>query len=189
MKDFLESIGGLTAMQIEQFVSFGRKRILEPNTLVFQGNRPFLKLLFIEDGLMRAYRIIDGDDYSYFFFSNNDFAIDFQSFLTETPSPLLLETLSKTRYLEFKKSDVYRLYDRNPKFQKLGRLMAERAYLSAAERLKQYQTDSLKSRYLSLIAKNPKLFQEVPLRFIASYLGVKPQSLSRIRAEISGKHY
>jgi hypothetical protein len=67
--------------------------------------------------------------------------------------------------------------------------MAEKAYLSAAERLKQHQTDSLKTRYLALISKNPQLFRDVSLRHIASYLGVKPQSLSRIRAEIAGKNY
>jgi hypothetical protein len=67
--------------------------------------------------------------------------------------------------------------------------MAEKAYLSAASRLKQHQTDDLKTRYLTLLSKNPKLVQSVPQHFIASYLGVKPQSLSRIKAEIAGKQY
>jgi CRP-like cAMP-binding protein len=189
MKDFLKNIGELSEKEVDEFLSFGRLCRYQANEVVFSGGRPFTKLLFIETGLIRAYRIIDGNDFSYFFFSNNEFAVDFQSYLTETVSSLLFETLTETTYYEYTKSVINTFYTRMPKLERIGRLMAEKAYLSAAERLKQHQTDSLKSRYLTLISKNPQLFQEVSLRHIASYLGVKPQSLSRIRAEIAGKHY
>ncbi|MEM7483651.1 MAG: hypothetical protein AAF348_00440 [Bacteroidota bacterium] len=189
MKDFLLTIGKLSEPEINKFLSFGRICEYLTNEIVFEGDRPFTKLLFIEKGLIRAYRIIDGNDFSYFFFSDNEFAVDFQSYLTESTSPLIFETLTRTTCYEYSKSEIETLYRSIPKLEKMGRLMAEKAYLSAADRLKQHQTDSLKSRYLTLISKNPKLFQEVPLRNIASYLGVKPQSLSRIRAEIAGKYY
>ncbi len=64
-------------------------------------------------------------------------------------------------------------------FEKLGRVMAELAYLKMAERLVSFQTKSLKLRYEELISGNPQLFHQVPQKYIASYLGVTEQSLSR----------
>jgi CRP/FNR family transcriptional regulator, anaerobic regulatory protein len=185
----LSKFGQFTNQEVEAFEEIANPKLAVSKTLVFEGNKPFNKLLFIKQGIIRTFRLIDGDDYTYFFFANNDFAVDYQSYLTDTISPLYFETLTDTEYFIFNKSDIYALYDKYPRFERLGRIMAESAYLSAADRLKQYQTDDLKTRYLKLISKNPTLFQTVPQHYIASYLGVKPQSLSRIRAEIAGKKY
>jgi hypothetical protein len=94
MRDFLINTGELSEKEIDVFLSFGRIHTYGANEVVFNGDRPFTQLLFIETGLIRAYRIIDGDDFSYFFFSNNEFAVDFQSYLTETASSLIFETLT-----------------------------------------------------------------------------------------------
>lgn len=189
MRAFLTTFGQFTDEEISAFEAIGIARSASPKQYLFQGDRPFKKLFFIQAGIVRAFRIIDGEDFTYFFFSTNDFAVDYQSYLTNTSSSLYLETLTATTFIEYNKKDIEELYDKYPKFLKIGKLMAEGAYLSAAERLKQHQTDDLKTRYLKLVAKNPALFQNVSQHYIASYLGVKPQSLSRIRAELSGKNY
>lgn len=189
MKDFLATFGQFTDEEVNAFEALGIFRSTTAKTFLFDGDRPFKKLFFIQSGIVRAFRLIDGEDFTYFFFSTNDFAVDYQSYLTDTASTLYFETLTTTTYIEYNKKDIYELYDKYPKFLKIGKQMAEGAYLSAADRLKQHQTDDLKTRYLKLVSKNPALFQTVPQHYIASYLGVKPQSLSRIRAEISGKHY
>lgn len=70
--------------------------------------------------------------------------------------------------------------------QKLNsRKMAESAYLKLLGRLREFQTETLEQRYLRLIDQNEEVFKQAPLQHIASYLGVKPQSLSRIRAKLS----
>lgn len=189
MESFLSKFGYFTSEETKAFEKIGHYTAIPIKTIIFDGQQPFDKLYFVVSGIIRTYRLIDGEDYTYFFFSTNDFAVDFQSFLTDTQSSLVFETLTPTECIVFQKKDIYQLYENYPKFERLGRIMAETAYLSAADRLKQHQTDSLKTRYLNLIAKNSTLFQEVPQHYIASYLGVKPQSLSRIRAEISGKKY
>ncbi|TDB67468.1 Crp/Fnr family transcriptional regulator [Arundinibacter roseus] len=189
MKDFLSKFRSFTEEEMEYFEGIGQIRCVAAKTLIFSADRPFSRLLFIHSGIIRTFRLIDSEDFSYYFFSNNDFAVDFQSYLTDTPSPIYFETLTDTTYTEFHKKDILQLYDNYPRFERLGRIMAEQAYLSAADRLKQHQTDDLKTRYLKLISKNPELFQTIPQHYIASYLGVKPQSLSRIRAELAGKFY
>ncbi|MCU0432640.1 MAG: Crp/Fnr family transcriptional regulator [Bacteroidia bacterium] len=189
MRDFLARFGTFSEDEISAFAEIGKLQHAAAKTLIFQGDRTFNRLYFVDKGLIRAFRLLDGEDYTYFFFSPSDFAVDYQSFLTGQISNLFFETLTETTFIEFSKQDIYSLYERFPRFEKLGRLMAENAYLSAAERLKQHQTDDLKTRYLKLISRNPELFQHVAQHYIASYLGVKPQSLSRVRAQISGKKY
>lgn len=65
--------------------------------------------------------------------------------------------------------------------------MAEDAYISATNRLKQFQADSLVVRYEKLLNKDPELFLQVPQYHIASYLGVNPQSLSRIKIDFMNR--
>lgn len=189
MRAFLLQFGAFTEDEIEYYESLAQKKTVKAKAVLFHADRPFLKMWFIHSGIVRCFRLIDGRDYSYFFFFNNEFAVDFESYLTEMPSPLFFEALTDVAYSEFSKQDIKSLYETFPRFHILGRIMAEKAYLSAAERLKQHQTDDLKTRYLKLIAKDPHLFHFIPQHHIASYLGVKPQSLSRIRAEVSGKKY
>lgn len=185
----MKAFGQFAPEETKAFLKIGIPKKVPSKTILFEEGQAFDRLYFVQSGIVRAYRVIDGEDYTYFFFSDHDFAVDFQSFLTDTISSLFFETLTDTSLVVFSKRDIYQLYERFPRFEKLGRAMAENAYLSAAERLKQYQTDSLKVRYSKLISKNPSFVQAVPQHYIASYLGVKPQSLSRIRAEISGKKY
>lgn len=187
MQLFLNKFGNFSEREAEAFSSIGQRKTVDAKTILFSAGNVFNKLFFINSGVVRGYRIIDGEDYTYVFFSTNDFAPDYQSYLTDLSSSLFFETLTKTEYTVYHKKDILNLYDTFPAFERMGRILAEAAYLSAADRLKQHQTDDLKTRYLKLVSKNPELFQKVAQHYIASYLGVKPQSLSRIRAEISSR--
>ncbi|WP_194777643.1 Crp/Fnr family transcriptional regulator [Pararhodonellum marinum] len=189
MEELLLKIGNYSKEEIDALKNVAKKMALPKSTVFFRGESVFNRLYFLESGIVRSYRLIDGEDFTYFFFFQNEFVVDFESFLKDEKSPFFFETLEDSTVFCFEKKDIYMLYDLYPKFEKIGRIMAENAYLSAASRLKQYQTDSLKSRYLRLMEKNPSLLQKIPQHYVASYLGVKPQSLSRIKAEISGKKY
>ncbi|MEM6262474.1 MAG: Crp/Fnr family transcriptional regulator [Bacteroidota bacterium] len=175
---------------IDVFEGYGVKKSAHKNEMVFAADSaPFSKLFFLEKGLLRAYRIIDGEDISFYFFTPGEFAVDYESYLRESTSQLFFEAVLDSAYLEFDKADINFLYQEYPKFERVGRLMAEKAYLSATERVKQFQAAPLGARYQKLLERAPELFQQVPQYHIASYLGVKPQSLSRLRAKLLGKIY
>jgi len=189
MRYFLQQIGNFSDEEVAAIESAGIPKRAPAKATLFTASAPFLKLWFITEGMMRTYRIIEGEDYTFFFFTKNDFAVDYESFLTEEQSPLFFEALVDITYLEFSKPTILALYDRFPRFEKVGRIMAERAYLSATERLKQFQAGDLETRYKNLLSRDPELFQKIPQYHIASYLGVKPQSLSRLKAKLAGKSY
>ncbi|RNC83073.1 MAG: Crp/Fnr family transcriptional regulator [Balneola sp.] len=160
-----------------------RKKELGKNKLLFQPPSSARKILFLETGLMRGYKIADGKDYTHHFFTPNWFATDFESFLTSSPGSLFIESLTPVSYLEIDKEVLYRLYEEHHQLEKLGREIAEIAYLITVEKVSDLQMLNLKERYKSLIRKNPQLFINVPQKYIASYLGVSEQSLSRIKGK------
>ena len=188
-RQFLRSLISISDEAVNEIEKSGIRKSVEANSTIFRADRPFLKLLFLENGLFRAYRIVDGKDVTFFFFTSGEFAVDYESFLRESKSQLFLESLVASDYIEFSKSKINSLYNQYPEFERFGRIMAENAYLSATGRLKEFQTGSLEERYLQLLDRNPKLFQQVPQYHIASYLGVSPQSLSRVRARLQNKMY
>jgi CRP/FNR family transcriptional regulator, anaerobic regulatory protein len=82
------------------------------------------------------------------------------------------------------KSKLELVYDSFPKMERLGRLLAEHAFIDLAKRSSNLQKLSGKERYLELMQRKPIILKKIPQYYIASYLGIKPQSLSRIRKEI-----
>ena len=189
MEDFLRSLAPFKKEEIVNILSFGKTKKASKGETMFPSGKPFTNLWFVEEGLIRSFRIINGEDYTFFFFTKKEFAVDYQSYLLGNESPLIFEALADTEYVEFSKESMYKLYETIPLLEKVGRLMAEQAYLSATERLKQFQAEPLQVRYQKLLDRDPKLFQQIPQYHIASYLGVKPQSLSRVRAGLAGKKY
>jgi CRP-like cAMP-binding protein len=183
MKDTLRSHLELSDAHYEALLHIASRKQAAKETLLFRPGTANVKLLFLETGMMRAYRVKEGNEYTHYFFPENWFATDFHSYLTEQPSELYIAALTDITYYEFKKQELLDLFSRHPSLEKLGRIIAEQAYLKTAERLVDFQTNKLKERYLRLIRTNPQLFQHVPQKYIASYLGVAEQSLSRIKAE------
>ena len=177
----------LTDEQVDEMLSRCTESTAKKNEIVFWGDRPFLKLWFLKSGIMRMYRVIDGKDVTFFFFFRGEFAVDYESFLTEHESPLFFEALTDCEYLILPKRSLLELYNKEACYERIGRVMAEEAYISATNRLKQYQADPLIVRYQKLLEKDPVLFQQVPQYHIASYLGVKPQSLSRVKTQLLNK--
>lgn len=168
-------------LDVAHFTRFTKKHILlEPGQVCD-------RMILIHQGAMRLYRIQDGLDITYFFFFPQAlaFATDFASFKTQAPSQYYLECIDDCQVTIFKRADVYAVYDRYPQMQKFGRLMAEEAYLMMDRRMSHFQYHDLQTRYLAMLEEEPTLLQRVPQHLIATYLGVTPESLSRIKKRVT----
>ncbi len=133
---------------------------------------------------MRYFYEVDGDEHTGQFFFENGWYTDYDSFLSGKPSHQNIEALEKTDLLLLDKKHLEALYDQNPRFERFGRLMAERAYLGVRKRTESLTNQSAEERYLQLVKDRPKVIERIPQHYIASYLGIQPQSLSRIRKQI-----
>ena len=183
MKEIIQSHLEFSDESYDLLTSIASEKEVRKNQLICYPDRPTKKILFLKKGLLRGYKIIDGKDYTHHFYLENWFVTDFHSFLTEEPSQIYIETIEGTSYLEFHKTELLSLYRKSHQLEALGRIIAEKAYLTTVEKLARVQLHSLSEKYRLLMKTSPNLIQRVPQKHIASYLGVSEQSLSRIKKE------
>lgn len=184
MKEAIQSCMNLCDQHLEALLDTGIRKKADKESIICRPGIRHNKLIFLESGIMRGYRTIEGKEFTHHFFMPQWFVTDFTSFLTGDRSELTIQALESVEYIEFRKDNLLELYEKYPTLEKLGRIIAEKAYLIMAERLVDLQTTTLKERYLRLLNRSPQLLLQVPQKFIASYLGVTEQSLSRIKANV-----
>lgn len=140
---------------------------------------------FILDGLVREYKVIDGEEISTHFFSEEQWIISLTSFTEETPSTHNLICMEDTTVVIGNETKAQELFKQYPRFETVSRMVMESVFSEQQKTMSAYLTDSPEQRYLRLFETKPDLIQRVPQYQLASYIGVKPESLSRIRKRIS----
>ncbi len=145
------------------------------------------ELYFINKGLLRLYYNNDGDFITGYIFREHLFAGSYDSFLQSSPSIQYLETLEDSELLVLTKENLDGLYRSMPGINLLTRQIAEQRFINAQQILSSFILESPESRYLKFVQKDKDLFLRVPHHMIASYLGITPVSLSRIRKRLMEK--
>ncbi len=135
----------------------------------------------IVEGCIRYYNIVDGEEHTGQFFFEGAWYSDYESFLFNRPSEQTIQALEPTTVAMLSRSATEKLFVELPKFERFGRLMAENAFMGLRRRTESLTQQSASERYEELVNNRPKVVQRIPQRYIASYLGIRPQSLSRIR--------
>jgi len=147
------------------------------------------KLAFINSGLARAYMIgEDGKDYTWSIFFNdknshmtNLFVVDYDSFVNQTESNLSIDAIEDCELFVIDYRDVQFLYDKLKKGEKFGRLMSQEAYSYLHNMMIDRQLKTAKERFDDFMQKTPYLLDKVPQYHIATFLGITPQHLSRLK--------
>jgi CRP/FNR family transcriptional regulator, anaerobic regulatory protein len=142
---------------------------------------------FINRGCLRYFYLVDGIENTGQFFFENTWYTDYDSFLLSKPSRQNIQALEDSEILCLSKSDLLEVYEAIPKFEKFGRIMAENAFIKLKSKNEMILNQSAEERYLKLLKERPKVVERIPQHYIASYLGIKPPSLSRIRKSIANK--
>lgn len=184
MKISLEQHVELTDEAYALLEGIGTEKVAKKNAVVLEPGKAVKKMFFLKKGLMRGYKWVDGKEYTHHFYSSGWFATDFHSFLTGAQSELHITCLEECTFVEFNKSELERAYESSHSLERLGRVVAEKAYLATVEKLANMQLHNLAEKYELLIRSNPEIIQRVPQKYIASYLGVSEQSLSRIKRQV-----
>lgn len=158
------------------------------NTPIVREGQVCNEAYFIAEGLVRLYaRTADGKEVSRQFFFENSFFSEYQSFLTRLPSKNTADALEETELWWFTHDDIQRFYKQIPAFQVFGRVMAESLFLKISERVNSFLTETPEARYQQLVSSRPKVLQRIPQYMIASYLGITPEHLSRLRKKMAGQ--
>lgn len=143
---------------------------------------------FIAEGFVRQYKLIDGEEISINFFKEEQWIISLTSFSENTTASDYLICEQDTSVVVGNEQKARALFKKFPGFETISRAVMESVFSEQQKMMHAHFTSTPEQRYLNLLATNPDIFQKVPQYHIASYIGVKPESLSRIRKRLlSGK--
>jgi len=142
-------------------------------------------LSFIEKGIVRYYIPSENKDLTFTFVFDGEFTSGYDSFITRLPVNYTIETLADTILWRLSYNDLQYIYAKTEIGNTIGRLASEVLFLKKSKRELSLLNDSAEQRYLNLFTEQPQLIQKIPQKYLASYIGITPQALSRIRKRIS----
>ena len=184
---------------LKQFIDLEEKDILlieELTTVKHFSKNEFILIqgkvcdfvAFINKGAFRDFYSIDGQEYSKQFFLEGGFCRDYASFLTGKKSLTYLQATEDSTVVIFEKKDVDVMYKTIPNFVHFGKLLAENLYITVTDIKASFILNSPEERYANMLINRPEVIQRVPQYMIASYLGITPEALSRIRRRLGKTH-
>ena len=181
----LQHFSKLSETELAQMEESMEQKELKKGEYFLQQGQVCNYLGFLEQGIMRVFHVANDKEYtSYFNFGErNPFVSSFSSFISRKSSQESIHALEDCRLLMISYQDLEKLYAGSFAFQKLGRMISEYNYTLAVKRIYSLQHFTAQERYNELLHIYPNLINQVPHHYVASYLGITPESLSRIRKE------
>jgi CRP-like cAMP-binding protein len=188
MPHFLETIFSPTAFtpeQLAQVIGSYQRVTVEKHTYLMEEGSTAPYYFFIESGFARSYAVDpDGNDITTQFFGPADVVIDWQSFFQKTPCREQVQAITAGVGWKITHADFMKLFGIEA-FREVGRTRLINSYFDLKSHTVSVIADPAKERYLNLLHQKPGIVQNVPLKQIATYLGITDTSLSRIRHEIA----
>ena len=193
VKDFIFKNIGISSEEWKLLEKFMKIKHYKKGDLITFKNDIWTDVLFINSGLIRSYIINNkGKDFTRQFYFNtkessiaNLFAIDFTSVLINTPSNRGFEVLADSEVVHIPKKELFHLYDDYKAWEHIGRKVAEFAYIDMEAYYNSLLTITPKDRYINLEQTMSELLNITPQYHIATFLGITPVSLSRIKKEVA----
>ncbi|MBB6235631.1 CRP-like cAMP-binding protein [Pedobacter sp. AK013] len=185
--DFISKYVSLTEEEKNTILSLDIFRSIKKGTTLLKEGQKSKDSYFVLKGCIRTYYVLDGEEKTTAFYTEME-VLTPPCVISKTPSEYYVSCIEDT-ILTVSNSDMEMEINRKfPKFETLCKILSEELLAKQQIDFDEFKTSSPEKRYLNLIQKRPELIQRVPQHQLASYLGVKPQSLSRLRARIVGKN-
>jgi CRP-like cAMP-binding protein len=184
--DFIAKYISLTEDEKNAILSLDLFRSVKKGTTLLKEGQKSQNSYFVLKGCIRIYYIIDGEEKTTAFYTEMD-ALTPHCVINKAPSEYFISCVEDS-ILTVSNSDMeVEINSKFPKFETMCRILSEELLAKQRIDFDEFKTSSPEQRYLNLLQKRPDLVQRVPQHQLASYLGIKPQSLSRLRARILEK--
>lgn len=181
LKILLQSLAPFSKEELDGAMEKFYPESLKRNDYFCKAGRIADRIAYVNSGVLRSFYLIIEKEITTFFQLPGSMAVALPSFLQLTPSSENIQALEETELIVIHRQDLYRLYENNWKWQQVGRILMEQYYIRLEEHMISLQSETAVERYERLLTRFPEVFQSVQLQYIASYLGISPETLSRIR--------
>ncbi|WP_028888761.1 Crp/Fnr family transcriptional regulator [Tenacibaculum ovolyticum] len=186
LNNYFNSLFPIQKEVIEKITETFSDFTLDKNVKLLDKDSISTKTFFLEKGYMRSYILNeDNEEITTNIYSAPCFVNDFLSFFKKQPTKETYQTITDCSFWETSLDNVQKNFHNISEFREFSRLLFVINYSKLNDRVIEMASKKAETRYLNLIEKQPQIFQNVPLKIIASYLGITDSSLSRIRKEIS----
>jgi len=180
-RDLFEAQGNIRSETLDILTQkWNLQRKLKRGECLVEQGRTDTNLYFVHSGTYRIFYPHDGEEYCVGFGYENTLLCAYPSFINESPSDYCIQSIKEGKLSGIEREDFYALMKESRELEGLWRNLTEEALLGKIEREKEMLTYSPEERLRRLIDRSPHLFQYIPRKYIASYLRMKPETLSRI---------
>jgi CRP-like cAMP-binding protein len=184
LKKFIENYTSLPAHEWKQILECFKKRIIKKDEIVLTEGTVCRHLYFVESGLLRFYINKDGNDITKFFTEAPYFFTSQASFNTQKPATENIQAIEQSTVWQITYNQTNELFNLKS-WSDFARKITQEVQFFTEEILQDLQTETAEFRYERMLKNNPSLLQRIPLKYLASYFGIAPQSLSRIRKKLA----
>ncbi|MEP0711815.1 Crp/Fnr family transcriptional regulator [Algoriphagus sp.] len=185
LKSFLQSFQILQEADIEDFILQTTPRTLEKSDFLIREGETSKEVVFLLSGIFRSYYLAEnGDEITYCFSFPGTMMTAYSSFITGLPSVENIQAITPTQFLSISKDKIKAMEQNNPSWIRFLKIAAEQNYIYLEKRFFQMQKNNASQRYHMLTKDQPEYLQQIPLQYLASYLGITQRHLSRIRKEV-----
>lgn len=184
--DFISKYISLTEEEKNAIVSLDIFHSVKKGTTLLKEGEKSKASYFVLKGCIRTYYVLDGEEKTTAFYTEME-ALTPTCVINKTPSEYYVSCVEDCILLISNTDMEAEINSKFPKFETMCRLFAEELLAKQRIDFDEFKTSSPEQRYLNLLQKRPDLVQRVPQHQLASYLGIKPQSLSRLRARLLEK--
>jgi CRP-like cAMP-binding protein len=181
----IQSIITLSPAEIDIVKSLFKEKTYKKGDFFLEEGRICKHIGFVAKGLMRYYINHDGEEKTYAFSKENSYVSNYESFLPQKASVKIIQALEDSDVLIISYNNLQLLYANVREGERFGRIAIESVFLQMLKDLNSFYTETPALRYEMFLKTHADLQQRISQYYIASFVGVKPQSLSRIRKRIS----
>ncbi len=182
---YLQQFPHYTPSVYENALPFLLEKTIKAGDFLLEQGKISRHIAFIEKGLLRLYYLNDGKEVTNCFCRENSLTTSYKSLITQQESELSIQAIEESKLIILSYDALQKLFHKDPFWQQVGRLAAENEFIVSETHHRFLKDLSATDRYLAILKNDKELLQRVPLNYLATYLQIAPETLSRIRNKTS----
>ncbi len=181
----IKNVFGVSNTEMTVIQSFFKPKVLQKGDYFIKSGQTSGNLGFLQKGMLREFVVVGDKEITKWISTEGSFVVDLKSFVFKEPARWNMQALTYVELLVLQTSDYHKLTDAIPHWPEIEKMFIAKCFTIIEERVLQHLSLTADERYNQLFAYNKHLFNQVPLQYFASMLGMTPETLSRIRRKSS----